>query len=244
MESDPLIPEQSVALVTGTRSGVGQHLAQHLLERGFAVIGCSRKAPEWTTTSDRYTHFDTDVTSEEQVKTLFGEITRRFGRLDVLINNAGVASMNHVLLTPVSSLRKMLETHVAGTHLASREAVLLMRKRKYGRIVNLSSVAVPLAYEGQAAYVASKASVEALSRVMARELREFGITVNVIGPGPTPTAMIRGVPKAKLDKMVEHFPVKRLTTFEEIASALDFLLLPSASALTGQVIYLAGVPNH
>jgi 3-oxoacyl-[acyl-carrier protein] reductase len=240
----PNEPEQKVALVTGTRSGVGQHLAQFLLAQGYAVIGCSRKALEWTPPADRYTHFDTDVTSEEQVKALFGEITRRFGRLDVVINNAGVASMNHVLLTPVSSLRKMLETHVCGTHLVSREAVLLMRKRKYGRIVNLSSVAVPLAYEGQAAYVASKASVEALSRVMARELREFGITVNVIGPGPTPTAMIRGVPQAKLEKMVSHFPVKRLTTFQEITSALQLLLLPASSALTGQVIYLAGVPNH
>jgi 3-oxoacyl-[acyl-carrier protein] reductase len=240
----PNEPEQKVALVTGTRSGVGEHLAQYLLTHDYVVVGCSRKPPEWTPASDRYTHFDTDVTSEEHVKALFGEITRRFGRLDVVINNAGVASMNHVLLTPVSSLRKMLETHVCGTHLVSREAALLMRKRKYGRIVNLSSVAVPLAYDGQAAYVASKASVEALSKVMARELREFGITVNVLGPGPTPTAMIRGVPKAKLDKMVAHFPVKRLTTLEEITSALELLLLPSASAITGQVIYLSGVPNH
>ncbi len=236
--------ETPVALVTGTRTGVGRHLAQHFLGRGYSVVGCSRKPIDWDPASERYTHFDTDVTSEERVKALFGEITRHFGRLDVVINNAGVASMNHILLTPVTSLRKMLETHVSGTHLVSREAALLMRKRKYGRIINLSSVAVPLSYEGQAAYVASKASVEALSRVMARELREYGITVNVIGPGPTPTDMIRGVPKAKLEKMVALFPIKRLTTFEDITSALDLLLLPASSAITGQVIYLAGVPNH
>jgi len=214
-----------------------------MLDRGYAVIGCSRKPIDWTPPSERYTHFDTDVTEEEQVKKLFGEITRRFGRLDVVVNNAGVASMNHILLTPVTSLRKMLDTHVCGTHAVSREAVLLMRKRKYGRIINFSSVATPLSYEGQAAYVASKAAVESLSRVMARELREFGITVNVIGPGPTPTDMIRGVPKAKLEKMVSHFPVKRLTTFDDITSAIDLLLLPASSAITGQVIYLAGVPN-
>ncbi|MGQ0640535.1 MAG: SDR family NAD(P)-dependent oxidoreductase [Gemmatimonadaceae bacterium] len=235
--------ETPVALVTGTRTGVGRHLAQMLLERGYAVIGCSRKPLDWEPASEQYVHFDTDVTSEEQVKKLFGEITRRFGRLDVVINNAGVASMNHVLLTPVSSLRRMLDTHVCGTHAISREAALLMRKHKYGRIINFSSVATPLNYEGQAAYVASKASVEALSRVMAKELREFGITVNVIGPGPTPTDMIRGVPKAKLEKMVSVFPVKRLTTMEEIVSAIDLLLLPASSAISGQVIYLAGVPN-
>ena len=233
-----------VALVTGTRTGVGRHLAQYFLERGYAVIGCSRKPIDWTPTSERYTHFDTDVTSEEQVKVLFGEITRRFGRLDVVINNAGVASMNHILLTPVASLRKMLDTHVAGTHLVSREAALLMRKRKHGRIINLSSVAVPLRYEGQAAYVASKGSVEALSRVMASELREFGITVNVLGPGPTATDMIRGVPKPKLEKMVSLFPIKRLSTFDDITGAIELLLLPASRAITGQVIYLGGVPNN
>ncbi len=232
-----------MALVTGTRAGVGRHVAQHLLGLGYAVVGCSRKPLDWDA-PERYTHFNVDVTSEEQVKTLFGEIARNLGRLDVVINNAGVASMNHVLLTPVSSLRKMLETHVCGTFAVSREAALLMRKRKTGRIINLSSVAVPLSYEGQAAYVASKASVEALSRVMARELREFGVTVNVIGPGPTPTDMIRGVPKAKLEKMMRLFPLQRLTTFEEICGAIDFLLQPASSAITGQVIYLNGVPNN
>lgn len=235
--------EKPVALVTGTRTGVGRHIAQWFMQRGYDVVGCSRKALDWEPDNTRYTHFGTDVTSEEQVKTLFGEITRRFRRLDVVINNAGVASMNHVMLTPVASLRKMLETHVCGTFMVSREAALLMRKRKYGRIVNLSSVAVPLSYEGQAAYVASKASVEALSRVMARELREFGVTVNVIGPGPTPTDMIRGVPKAKLERMMQHFPLKRLTTLEEISGAIAFLLRPESSAITGQVIYLNGVPN-
>jgi 3-oxoacyl-[acyl-carrier protein] reductase len=233
-----------VALVTGTRTGVGRHLAQFLLERGYLVVGCSRKPIDWTPASDRYAHFDTDVTDEAQVKALFGEITRRFGRLDVVINNAGVASMNHVLLTPVASLRKMLDTHVSGTHLVSREAALLMRKRKEGRIINLSSVAVPLSYEGQAAYVASKGAVESLSRVMAKELREFGVTVNVLGPGPTATDMIRGVPKAKLEKMVSLFPIKRLTTLDDITGAIDLLLLPASRAITGQVIYLGGVPNN
>lgn len=236
--------DRPVALVTGTRSGIGRHLVTFLLDQGYRVLGCSRKKPEWDAATPLYTHFDTDVTSEEQVKALFGEITRGVGRLDVVVNNAGVASMNHSLLTPVTSLRKMLETHVCGTFMVSREAALLMRKRKYGRIVNLSSVAVPLHYEGQAAYVASKASVEALSRVMAAELREFGITVNVIGPGPTATDMIRGVPKAKLEKMTSLFPVKRLTTMDEISAAIAFLLRPESSAITGQVIYLGGVPNN
>lgn len=223
---------------------MGRHLAQFFLQRGYAVVGCSRGPLEWEPPAQGYTHYTTDVTAEAEVKSLFREITRQFGRLDVVINNAGVASMNHVLLTPVASLRKMLEAHVCGTLLVSREAVLLMRKRKQGRIINLSSVGVPLSLDGQAAYVASKAGVEALSRVMARELREFGVTVNVVGPGPTATDMIRGVPKAKLERMVSQFPLKRLTTFDDITGAVDFLLLPASIAITGQVIYLAGVPNQ
>ncbi|MGQ0537403.1 MAG: SDR family NAD(P)-dependent oxidoreductase [Gemmatimonadaceae bacterium] len=238
----PNVSAERVALVTGARTGVGRHLAQHLLARGYAVVGCSRSPQDWA--ADGYRHFQADVTDEEQVKGLFRAIAQDFGRLDVAINNAGVASMNHVLLTPVSSLRKMLETHVCGTFVVSREAVLLMRQRKYGRIVNFSSVAVPLRYPGQAAYVASKAAVEALSQVMAREVAEFGITVNVLAPGPTQTDMIRGVPKAKLQRMVALFPSKALTTFEDIAGAIELFLRPDNGAITGQVVYLGGVPNN
>ena len=118
-----------------------------------------------------------------------------------------------------------------------------MQKTGEGRIVKLSSVAVPLRLEGQAAYVASKAAVEGLSQVMARELGEYGITVNVIGPAPTATDMIRGVPKAKIERLVPSLPTKRPGTPEDVASVVDFLLRPESSAVTAQVIYLGGVPN-
>lgn len=230
-----------VALVTGARKGIGRALAEHLLDRGYRVVGCSRLDPDWK--AEGFFHLRTDVADERQVKALFREIKRRYGRLDAAINNAALTSMNHVLLTPAASVEKMMSANVVGTFLVSREAAKLMQRREYGRIVNFSSLAVPMRLGGQSAYVASKASVESLSQVMARELAEYGITVNVIGPSPIETDMIRGLSKDKVDHLLDAMAVKRMGTFADVANVLDFFLRPESDAVTGQVIYLGGIPN-
>jgi 3-oxoacyl-[acyl-carrier protein] reductase len=233
--------ETPVALVTGARKGIGRHLSEHLLRQGYRVFGCSRNPCDWQVPG--FIHLPADVTDEQQVKALFREITNTTGRLDVLLNNAGAASMNHVLLTPVETVHRLMGANLLGTWLCSREAAKLMQKRKYGRIVNFSSIAVPMRLAGQAVYAASKGAVESLSQVMARELAEYGITVNVVGPTPIATDMTRGVPQEKMDRLVEQFPIKRLGTFEDVANVVDFFLRPESAAVTGQVLYLGGVPN-
>ena len=230
-----------VALVTGAGRGIGRALAEHLLDHGYQVVGCSRREAGWA--ADGFLHLRADVTDESAVKALFREIKRRQGRLDVVINNAAVASMNHVLLTPAASVQKMLSVNVTGTFLVSRESAKLMRKRGYGRIVNISSMAVPLRLAGQAGYVASKAAVESLSQVMARELAEYGITVNVIGPSPIDTDMLRGLPKDKVKYLVGNMPVQRMGTYADVANVLDFFLGQGSDAVTGQVVYLGGIPG-
>ncbi len=235
-------PDAPVALVTGARKGIGRHLSEHLLRQGYRVFGCSRNPCDWQ--APGFIHLPADVTDEPQVKALFREITNTAGRLDVLLNNAGAASMNHVLLTPVETVNRLMGTNLLGTWLCSREAAKLMQKRKYGRIVNFSSIAVPMRLAGQAVYAAAKGAVESLSQVMARELAEYGITVNVVGPTPIATDMTRGVPQEKMDRLVEQFPVKRLGTMEDVANVVDFFLRPESAAVTGQVIYLGGVPNN
>lgn len=230
-----------VALVTGARKGIGRHLAEHLLAEGYQVVGCGRGTECWT--AEGFEYQQADVADEPQVMALFQRIRARHGRLDALVNNAGLAFMNHSLLTPVATVERMLRTNVAGTFLVSREAAKLMRKRSFGRIVNLSSAVVPLRLGGESGYLASKSAVEMLSQVMARELAELGITVNVVGPGPTDTDMTRGVPAAKLDQLREQFYTRRLTTMPEIAHAVSFFLRPESGAITGQVLYLNGVPN-
>jgi 3-oxoacyl-[acyl-carrier protein] reductase len=167
-------------------------------------------------------------------------IKQRHRRLDVVVNNAGVASMNHSLLTPAATVSELLDGNLRSSFVVSREGAKLMR-RSGGRIINMSSVAVPLRLQGQSAYVAAKAGVESMSQVLARELGAFGITVNVIGVSPVPTSMLRGVPSATIDKLVDRLPIRRLGTLDDILNVLDFLVRPESDAITGQVIYLGGV---
>jgi 3-oxoacyl-[acyl-carrier protein] reductase len=233
--------ESPVALVTGARKGIGRFLSEHLIRQGYRVVGCSRTPPDWK--AEGFVFVSADVTNEQQVKALFKEITRLHGRLDVAINNAGVASMNHFMLMPLDTYEKIMNTNVRGTFLVSREAAKMMRKRKYGRIVNFSSAALPMRLAGEAVYLAAKSAIASLSQVMAREVIEFGITVNVVGPGPVTTDLIRGVPKEKINQILENMPTRRLSTLEDVANVVDFFLRPESSAITAQIIYLGGVPN-
>lgn len=233
--------DRPIAVVTGARKGIGRHLAEHLLGQGYVVVGCGRGAECWA--AEGYEYQQADVADETQVLRLMRHISKTHGRLDALINNAGLAFMNHSLLTPVGTVEKMLRTNVAGTFLMSREAAKLMRKHKAGRIVNVSSAVVPLRLEGEGAYLASKSAVETLSQVMARELAEYGITVNVVGPGPTDTDMTRGVPPEKMETLRKQFFTRRFTTMEDIANVVRFFLQQESSAVTGQVIYLNGVAS-
>ena len=182
-----------ITLITGTRKGIGKALVEHYIKKGHIVIGCSRSPIEWQL--EGYTHHIADVSNEKDVLSIFKQIRNDFGRLDNLINNAGIASMNHSLLTPKQTLDKVFNTNVMGTFLFCREAAKLMQKNKYGRIVNFSTVAVPLKLAGEAVYAASKAAIVTLTDVLAKEFAEFGITVNTVGPSPIETDLIKNVPK-------------------------------------------------
>jgi 3-oxoacyl-[acyl-carrier protein] reductase len=228
-----------VTLITGTRTGIGKHLAQHYAGLGHVVIGCSRNAPDWS--SPGYHHLEADVADEQQVRRALAEVGARFKRLDHLINNAGIASLNHSLLTPGATVQKILATNALGTFLVSREAAKLMQRNRYGRIVNFTTVAVPLKLEGEAAYVASKAAVQALTEVMARELASFGITVNAVGPGPIDTDLTRGVPQDKIESLLRRQAIQRRGTFDDVTNVVDFFLRRESGFVTGQVLFLGGV---
>ncbi len=231
--------ETPVTLITGASRGIGKYLAEHYLQLGHHVIGCSRREVDWG--KEGYTHHTVDVSDEKAVKRLFAEIRKSHGRLDHLINNAGIASLNHSLLTPVSTVHDILNTNVVGMFLFCREAAKQMKKHHYGRIVNFTTVVVPLKLAGEAIYAASKAAVEKLTEVLAREFAEFGITVNAVGPGPIETDAIRSVPKEKIERLLSMQAIPRLTIFEDVGNIIDFFLKEESGMVTGQTLYLGGV---
>jgi 3-oxoacyl-[acyl-carrier protein] reductase len=231
--------ENKVVLITGTRKGIGRALVEYYAGGGCHVVGCSRSPFEGELSN--YQHYCLDVADEPAVKRMFSEIRKQEGRLDVLINNAGVASMNHSLLTPIAAVNKIMETNFTGTFLFCREAARLMQLHRYGRIVNFATVAVPLKLEGEAVYAASKAAVISLTQILAREFADFGITVNAIGPAPIRTDLIRGVSAEKLDALIERQAIKRYGEPRDVIQVVDFFVHPTSDFVTGQVIFLGGV---
>ena len=228
-----------IFLITGTRKGIGKYLAEYYLEMGCIVIGCSRNASNIE--NDNYTHYEIDVSDEKAVIRLVKETYKRFGKVDVLINNAGVAGMNHFLTTPLSSVKKIFDTNVIGTFLFMREVSKVMIKAKCGKIINYSTVAVPLNLEGEAAYASSKAAVESLTKIAAKELGEFGIQVNAVAPTPIYTDLIKTVPKDKIKNLLDSQIFKRFGEFQDVTNVIDFFISEKSNFITAQTIYLGGV---
>ena len=172
---------------------------------------------------------------------MFNEIRNNHGSIDVLINNAGVASMNHSLLTELETVEKILDTNLIGTFLFCREGAKIMQKNKSGRIINFSTVAVPLNLEGEAIYAASKAAVASLTKILAKEFASFGITVNAIGPTPIKTDLIKSVPHEKIKKLINAQAIKRFGSFQDTVNVIDFFINEKSDFITGQIIYLGGI---
>jgi len=230
---------EKIILITGTSRGIGRYLVKYYSKKKFKVIGCSRNPTDLNL--ENYYHFCLDITNEKKVKDVFSFIRKEFKHLDILINNAGIASMNHTLLTPIDKAQEIMKTNFFGTFLFCREAAKLMKKQKFGRIVNFTTVAVPLKLEGESVYASSKAAVISFTEVLSREIAHMGITVNAIGPSPIETDLIQAVPKNKLLYILNHQAINRFGEFRDITNVIDFFIKPESDFITGQVIFLGGV---
>ena len=228
-----------VIIITGTRKGIGRYLAEQYLAEGDKVYGCSRRDCTWG--HPNYSHTCLDVSNEADVISFVRRVYKENKRIDVLINNAGCAAMNHFVLTPYSTAQRVFNTNFMGTFLMCREVVKFMMKAKTGRIVNYSTVAVALNLHGELVYSASKAAVEQLTRVLADEIGDSGITVNAVGPTPIDTDLIRNVPEDKLQDLLSRQCIKRFGRFEDVKNVIDFFLRPESDFVTAQTIYLGGV---
>jgi 3-oxoacyl-[acyl-carrier protein] reductase len=225
-------------LITGASRGIGAHLVRHYLTRDDVVIGCARGSPPLE--HERYTHVQVDVTDEHAVRSLFVDVRERFRRLDVLINNAGIASMNPVMLTPFSAAREIMATNFLGTFVFTHGALRLLRSSTHGRIVNFTTVAVPLRLEGEAVYAASKSAVEAFTRIVAREAAPFGVTCNAVGPCPVRTSLTKSVAEDKMGRLIARQAIPRWAEPDDVANVIDFFLRPESAMVTGQIVYLGG----
>ena len=225
----------NTALITGTSQGLGRALAERLLADGWIVHGFARGAQ--TLSHERFRAHAVDVTDENAVRAAVATVAE-VGRIDLLVNNAGAASMNALLLTPGETAERLMRVNYLGTFHCLQAVGKVMVRQRAGRIINLTTVAVPLSLEGEAAYVASKAAVEALTKVAAKELASQGVSVIAAGFGPVDTALIRAVPGGKLAEINQRIGRPVGTT---VPQAVDFLiaLIGDASVPSGSVRYLA-----
>lgn len=226
-------------LITGARKGIGRYLCEYYLQAGETVIGCSRDESDLS--HDNYHHYCVDVADERGVGKMMRDIRKQHGQLGTLLNNAGIASMNAAVLTPMKTVERVFTTNVFGSILMCREAAKLMIPKKAGRIVNFATVATPLRLEGESAYAASKAAIVNFTQVLAKELGGYGITVNALGPTPIYTDLLRGVGDEKIDSLIERQSIKRVGEMRDVSNALDFFLADDSDFITGQIVYLGGV---
>lgn len=231
---------QPVTLITGTSRGIGKSLAEYYLKNGHIVIGCSRGNTDIAHTN--YIHFNADISNEKEIFPIFTYIKKNFGKLDNLVNNAGISAISLGVLTSTDLFENVIKVNAVGTFIFIREAAKIMIKNNYGRIVNFTSAVMESTLSGMIPYLSSKAVVELMTKSFADELAPYKITVNAVGPAATSTDMLHTfVSDEKYNSMIANdFMIKENSTIDDITNVVDFFLSKNSNHITAQVIYLCG----
>lgn len=237
-----------IALVTGASRGIGRAIAITLAGYGATVIvnynGSKEKADEVVEEIEKNggkaLAYQADVADFSAVQTMFADLVKQLGRIDILINNAGITRDNLVLKMSEEDFDQVIDTNLKGVFNCLKQAARLMLKQKQGRIVNISSISGVIGNAGQINYSASKAGVIGMTKSLAKELGSRGITVNAIAPGYIKTDMTAVLKEDLKERVMEAIPLRRLGEAEEIAEAAAFLVSDKAAYITGQTIQIDG----
>lgn len=237
-----------VALVTGGGQGIGAETSVLLARAGCEVavnyfkddagLNQDRARSTCATIGDKGMIVEADVRDDGQVAGMFAQITQRFGRLDIVVNNAAVLRDRTIAKMSPEEWRNVIDTNLTGVFNVCRHAASHLADQ--GRIVNFSSIAAFSGFFGQSNYAAAKAGVSAMTRVLSKELAQRGITVNAIAPGVVLTEMGKSIPEPVRDRMLAAIPLKRFAEPREIANAVLFLCSDLATYITGQTLHVSG----
>ncbi|MFZ4793217.1 MAG: SDR family NAD(P)-dependent oxidoreductase [Blastocatellia bacterium] len=235
-----------VAVVTGAGAGLGLWISKRLASEGatVALVDLKQEALEAAVSEvgPNARIFPCNVTDEAEVSALMGKIVAEFGRIDILVNSAGVTGRTGIKTHEVEfdNFKFVFDVNVNGSFLTSRAVLPVMVSQGYGRILHIASIAGKEGNAGMLAYSASKAAVIGLTKVQGKEYAENGITVNALAPAVIRTAMVDALPESQVTYMTDKIPMKRCGTLEEIANIATFIVSPGASFTTGFTFDMTG----
>jgi len=233
--------DKQIAIVTGATKGIGKSIATRLINDGFITVlvdveNGDSLAKELGSNAK---FFCCDISNEDQVSSLFNIIKEEIGGIDVLVNNAGIIRDNVIWKMPAEDFDKVIEVNLKGTWLMCKEASIIMRTQRRGKIINITSRAW-LGNVGQSNYSASKAGIVGLTRVLALELGKYGVLVNAVAPGLIDTPLTRKLPNDVLERLIQEQPTRTMGNPEDIANTVSFLSDTNTNFITGQTIYIDG----
>jgi len=231
--------DKKTILITGSSRGVGKKIATYYLDNNYIVIGFSRG--EKTILHDSYFHYCVDVGDVNTVHSAFTEIKKKFSKLDIVVNNAGVLTSQYSLIMSPAAAQSMLAVNLFGPFIVSRESVKIMKKNKYGRIINIGSMAARLEPIGDSIYAATKSGLITLTNILSKEYSPYGITCNTLCINAIESDMLAQLPREKINQIINTLPINRFSFIEDITNVIDFYISEKSNSITSQTIFLGGV---
>lgn len=235
------------ALVTGASQGIGEAVARRLADQGAGVVLAARSADKLEALAEeirqaggRATALALDLTRPEEMEARLKELPEDFAEIDVLVNNAGITADNLLARLKMEDWQRVLDTNLTGPYALTRLLIRGMMRRRWGRIISVSSVVGLMGNAGQANYAAAKAGLIGFSKSLARELGSRNITVNVVAPGYIETAMTDALPEAARKGLTDAIVLRRLGTVDDVAAPVVFLASEEAGYVTGHVLNVSG----